>query len=77
VPQAGKLEDLGFGLSAESATSGPKDGDLLYKWDGTKYVIDTYVATAGWDSALSFDVGEAFFLSRKSAGSWTRTFTVN
>jgi len=73
VPQAGKVSpDLGYT---------PANGDQLYFWnEGTqRYSIHTYDATFGeFDTPLpTLDVGEAFFIRKNAAGTWTRTFSVN
>jgi hypothetical protein len=73
VPQAGKVTpDLAFV---------PGNGDQLYFWNKTqqKYSIHTYDATFGeYDVALpTLDVGEAFFIRKNAAGTWTRNFSVN
>lgn len=71
VPQAGKLQtDLGYT---------PADGDLIYKHTrGGGYQSTVgYTDLFGWDPAdPTIDVGEAFWVSRATAGSWTRDFTV-
>lgn len=73
VPQAGTPTDLGF--------TGASEGDKMYFWNTTKQSYDTAVfqgADFGWDPPQkSLDVGDAFFLSAKSAGTWSRNFTVN
>jgi hypothetical protein len=71
VPQAGTATDLGYPSS---------QNDKIYQWDTTKqqYNFSQYDTTFGWDPALkSLDVGDAFFLSRTTAGSWDRNFSVN
>jgi len=71
VPQAGTVADLGY--------TGAQD-DKVYQWNlaGQKYDFSQYDTTFGWDPALkSLYVGDAFFLSKTAAGSWTRTFSVN
>jgi len=71
VPQAGTAEALGYAAVQD---------DKIYQWDTTKqsYNFSQYDATFGWDPALkSLDVGDAFFLSKTAAGSWTRNFSVN
>jgi hypothetical protein len=69
VPQAGTADALG--LPAQ-------DGDQFYQFDPAtqKYRTSTY--DGGWFPALApLKVGEAFFLKRVNAGTWTRTFSVN
>lgn len=72
VPQAGTPADLG--LTAN-------EGDKIYFWNTTtqKYDVAAYQgADFGWDPPLkTVDVGDAFFLSRTQAGTWTRNFTVS
>ncbi len=71
VPQAGTAEQLGY-VAAQD--------DKIYQWNYTTkgYDFFQYDATFGWDPALkSLDVGDAFFLSRAAAGTWTRNFSVN
>jgi len=71
VPQAGTANTL---LVPGQA------GDKLFKWDKTK---QQYVSTQfddldnAWSPAPTIDVGEAFFLFKKTAGTWSRTFSVN
>jgi len=73
VPQAGTPADLGYTPAAE--------GEKIYFWSttGQKYDVAAYQgADFGWDPPLkTIDVGDAFFLSRTTAGTWTRNFTVN
>jgi hypothetical protein len=72
VPQAGKLQtDLSYS---------PAQDDKVYQWDPTKqtYNISTFDTTFGWDPAEpNVGVGEAFFLSKTAAGTWSRNFSVN
>lgn len=71
VPQAGTAADLGL-------VGAP--GDQLYQYDNTTgYYISTFDADLGdWDPSLkSLKVGEAFFLRKKAAGTWHRSFSVN
>jgi hypothetical protein len=71
VPQAGNANTLGVPGAA---------GDKLFKWDKT---AKQYVTTQfddldnAWSPAPTIDVGEAFFLFKKAAATWTRTFSVN
>jgi hypothetical protein len=70
VPQAGTPTDLGY-VGA--------DGDSIYQWNTSTqgYVPSQFDSVFGWDPPLlSMDVGDAFFLSKTTAGSWTRTFSV-
>jgi hypothetical protein len=71
VPQSDTIDKLGY--------VGAQD-DKVYQWDSTKqtYNIFTFDTTFGWDPTLkALGVGEAVFLSRNTAGSWDRTFSVN
>jgi len=72
VPQAGTAKDLGLTGAA---------GDQIYQWNVTsqKYTSSTFDDLANdWIPALtSLDVGDAFFLKKVAAGTWTRTFNVN
>lgn len=71
VPQAGKLQaDLGYT---------PADGDAVYKHTrgGGYQPTVTYSTLFGWDPAdPDIAVGEAFWIKRDTAGTWTREFTV-
>jgi hypothetical protein len=71
VPQSDTIDNLGY--------TGAQD-DKVYQWDSSKqtYNIFTFDTTFGWDPTLkALGVGEAVFLSRNTAGSWNRTFSVN
>lgn len=75
VPQAGDVKTLGL-VGA--------DGDQVYKYDSAaqKYITSTFDSLAGtngdWTPTVpSLDVGDAFFLNKQAAGTWTRTFSVN
>lgn len=73
VPQGGNIQtDLGFT---------PAAGDQLYFWDeGTqRYSIHTWDQEfASWDvNPPNLGVGEAIFIRKNAAGTWTRTFNVN
>lgn len=76
VPQAGTIADLGYV---------PAEGDKVYQFitndptpaNNQKYYISQY-DLGEWTTPLkSLDVGEAVFLQKAAAGSWTRTFNVN
>lgn len=70
VPQAGKLKDT-LGLAGES-------GDIIYRWTGDSYKQLQYDdLDNNWSPNDDIAVGEAFFLSKKNAGTWTRKFSVN
>jgi hypothetical protein len=71
VPQSDTIVNLGY--------VGTQD-DKVYQWDSTAqtYTIFTFDTSFGWDPTLKpLAVGEAVFLSRTTAGSWSRTFSVN
>jgi len=78
VPQAGTVKDLGF-------VGAP--GDKVFQFitndpvpaNNQKYWISTFDDLVNdWDPALkSLDVGEAVFVQKVAAGTWTRTFNVN
>jgi hypothetical protein len=71
VPQSDTIDKLGY--------TGTQS-DKVYQWDSTgqTYTIYTFDTAFGWDPTLKpLAVGEAVFLSRTSAGSWDRTFSVN
>jgi len=75
VPQAGTAADLGFKGA---------DGDQInqFQLDTQSYYVSTFdsLAPAGqeWGPALKpLAVGEAFFLSSPTGGTWSRTFSVN
>jgi hypothetical protein len=71
VPQAGELEALNYK---------PAGGDTVYRFDNAKgqYLIYQYDADfQEWDAKPSVNVGESFFLLKKAAGKWDRTFSVN
>jgi hypothetical protein len=66
VPQAIKLEDMGFPAAI---------GDIVYFFRGGTYESSTYIAAFVPDAIPG--VGEAFFVNKGAAATWTRTFTVN
>jgi hypothetical protein len=71
VPQAGTPDALGYKAD---------DGDAIYEWNlaGQQYSFSQFSTDFGWDPALKpLDVGDAFFLSKTKAGTWTRSFDVN
>jgi len=71
VPQAGDLVTV-LGYT-------PAANDKVYQWKGSSYVINGYDTEFGWDSGSApvLGVGEAIFLSKVAAGTWTREFTVS
>jgi len=72
VPQSGTAAELGLVGSAD---------DTVYQYDTTThgYKISSFDGdTLAWAPALgTLKVGEAFFLKKAAAGTWTRTFSVN
>jgi len=71
VPQAGTATALGYVAAA---------GDQIYQWDSSKqaYTPYQYDVDFGWSPDLgTLAVGDAFFLSKTAAGTWSRTFSVN
>jgi hypothetical protein len=73
VPQAGELTPAGLGFPAA-------DGDLVYKYDeGTQAYEPVYeFLVDAWDGRVpSVEVGEAFFVNKAAATTWTREFSVN
>lgn len=71
VPQAGKLvTDLKYT---------PVEGDKVFKFGADqKYDVRSF-EFGDWSGGgePTFNVGEAFFLQRSTAGTWTREFSVN
>ncbi len=70
VPQAGTAADLG--LVGE-------DGDQVFQYSAaTQSYYSSTFDFGEWSPALkTIAVGEAFFLSKAAAGTWTRNFSVN
>jgi hypothetical protein len=71
VPQAGTPTELGYVAANE---------DQIYQWSvsGQRYEVAAFDTEFGWSpEPRALDVGEAFFLNRKTAGTWERSFTVN
>jgi hypothetical protein len=73
VPQAGKLStDLGFPGAG---------GDTVYQFNNATggYVINSFddLDNAWAPAEPTLKVGEAFFVRKAAAGTWTRTFNVN
>jgi hypothetical protein len=80
VPQAGTIVDLGYKGA---------DQDTAYQFDATTQAYKTPAtlfyddpsnpnSASSWDPAApNLAVGEAFWLNRLAAGTWTRTFSVN
>jgi hypothetical protein len=66
VPQAIKLEDMGFPAAL---------GDTVYVFRGGGYVSSVYITSFAPDAIP--EVGEGFFVNKGAAAAWTRTFTVN
>jgi hypothetical protein len=79
VPQAGTPKDLGL---PSTLAGGASAGDQIYQFDSTKqsYNVSTFDDLADAfspDLPKPIDVGDAIFLKRIAAGTWTRTFNVN
>lgn len=70
VPQAGNLStELGFP---------PSEGDLIYKWNPTAGIYDTFAYSFGaWDPAPLVDVADGFFVLTDTARDWARDFSVS
>jgi hypothetical protein len=69
VPQAGKLStDLKYT---------PVEGDKVFRFVDGKYAITPYEFGDWTGGEPTINVGEAFFLQRSTAGTWTREFNVN
>lgn len=72
VPQAGKVStDLGFPAG---------EGDAIFQWNpaGQTYRAAVSYSFGAWDPAEpTVAVGEAFFVEKAAAASWTRTFSVS
>lgn len=75
VPQRGTATELAYVAT---------EGDQIFKFmpNGPGGADDSYYLAAfefgEWDKAEPiFEVGEGFFLRRATAGTWTRTFSVN
>jgi hypothetical protein len=72
VPQAGTPQELGYvGVV----------GDQIYQFNSAtqKYDVATFddLENAFIPAPKTLDVGDAFFLQKTTAGSWTRNFNVN
>jgi hypothetical protein len=71
VPQSGALDTvLGFPAAEE---------DVVYQFDCAtqNYIIKGYELGEWAGGAPVPKVGESFFVKKKAAGTWTRTFSVN
>lgn len=72
VPQSGTATALGYV---------PAAGDALYFWDkaNQRYIVRVWDAEfESFDGPLpTLEPGDAFFVRKSTAGSWTRTFSVN
>jgi hypothetical protein len=69
IPQAGKVE-TDLKLAAVN-------GDVVQQLVNGAYVPSTRRATTWTPSEPTIEVGNGFFLSAKTGGTWTRTFNVN
>ena len=69
VPQSAGLDALGF----------PADvGDSVYLFNRTAQSYDSFTFLGVWSPTVPTPaVGEAFFVQKTVAGSWTRAFSVN
>jgi len=65
VPQSAPLATLNFPANF---------GDAVYFYRGGVYVSSTFLGS--WTPDLSPGVGESFWVSTATAGTWTRNFTV-
>jgi len=76
VPQAGTPEQLSF---PNKLAQGLTAGDQVYKFQpDQKYLVATFDdLDDNWDKALTFDVGESWFVSLQKPVTWTRQFSVN
>jgi hypothetical protein len=71
VPQAMDLSAAAFAFPAA-------DGDFVYKWLPQLGTYATYSYDFGaWDTSPSIGVGEAFWVKKVAAATWTRNFNVN
>jgi hypothetical protein len=69
VPQAGTVSSLGFV---------PAEGDTIYQFANGAYKTPESFNFGEWSpSEPTLGVGEAVFLIKAEAGTWTRTFDVN
>lgn len=70
VPQTGTLTELEYPAA---------EGDTVYQWLPETQQYRTHIFDFGeWSPALEpLEVGEAFFLSRVSEGTWSRDFDIN
>jgi len=92
VPQGNLSNPLpqGFSIRASQVPQGGtaaftgltgQQGDKIFLWNKTTQAYQTSVfddIVNDWDPALRpVEVGEAFFIFKKAAGTWNRTFNVN
>jgi hypothetical protein len=72
VPIAGAISGMSFPAAP---------GDIIYEWDpvGDRYVSNAFddIDNAWLPSVPDISVGEAFFLFKNAAATWTRNFSVN
>ena len=72
VPQAGTAEELGLVGGS---------GDSIFQWNtaNQNYDVSTFddLDNAWLPPLGTLEVGDAFFLSKQSAGSWDRIFEIN
>lgn len=74
TPVAGTLADIGLGVPVV------QDGDYVMSWNAASQV---YNAANGfdelfeeWSYSQNVAVGEAFFINKKAASTWTRSFEI-
>jgi hypothetical protein len=72
VPIAGPVTTMSFPAA---------QGDIIYEWDpvADKYVSNSFddIDNTWLPAVPNIDVGEAFFLFKNAATTWTRNFSVN
>lgn len=72
VPIAGPITTMGFPAA---------QGDIIFEWNATtdNYVSNSYddIDQTWLPAVPNIDVGEAFFLFKNAAATWTRNFDVN
>jgi hypothetical protein len=74
TPVAGTLDEIGF------AAPVVEDGDSVMAWNPAKQGYNTMnnydELFEAWEFDQTVDVGEAFFVNKASASTWTRTFEI-
>ena len=74
TPVAGDLDEIGL-------TAAVGLGDAVYKYANGTYKISVYDYDEDedmdmWSNAINVGVGEAFFVKKAEASTWTRTFEI-